>query len=220
MSTWLVTLAALSACRPPDPGPQRAELSGRIALSWDADRRRGHLIVASYLPAELPLPAERHGIAMESCRRVVPRATIDGVLRPAEVSASCEGLELELEERLPGLYAHRFTEPLEAGTTCAVTLDGRSYTLPPLSPVPDLSLRGGRARWTPGDGDELRLTMPRSREESTVCRLSDDGRARVPRPGDLAFVSRHHYALPRAEDDSRIAITATAGRWWERGAGR
>lgn len=213
-------LLLLAACQRAAPAPQQAELSGRISLSWDEELQRGRLVVASYLPAEVPLPAERHGVPMDGCLTVIPRAVLDGVLQPSEASAACGGQPLALEERVTGLYAHRFTEPLAPGTVCTVTLDGRTYELPPLPEVPDLSLRGGRARWTAGDGDEIRLTMPRRREESTICRLSDDGRARVPRPGGLAFVSRHRYALPRSEAQSRVSITVTAGRWWERGAGR
>jgi hypothetical protein len=196
------------------------ELSGRLSLSWDATSGKGRLAVASYLPAPLPLPAERQGIPMDACLLQTPSQLLDGALRGGiEVSASCDGAPLALEERMTGLWVHRIEAPPPAGMACEVTLDGRSYELPPLPEVPDLEVRGRRMRWTPAEGDELRVAFPASGGQSTLCRLADDGAARgAPRHATLAFVTRQRYALPAAEE-GRLAISVAAGAWWEGDAG-
>lgn len=210
-------LLLVLACQKPALTPQDVELSGRISVNWDDSLQRGRIAVLRYVPSVVPLPAERQGIAMESCATVVPRQALDGVLRETEVSVTCDGEPMALRANATGFWVHHFTDPQIAGLSCEVTLDGERIPLPTLPEVPDLTVRGRRMQWTAGESDEIRVVYPRSQGESTICRFEDDGEAIGPRPGRLAFVTRHNYALPKV-DDGRVAVTVTAGGWWEREA--
>ena len=215
MILTVVLLSGAVACKKPDVNAQDVELSGRVSLTWDETLQRGRLAVLRYLPAAVPLPAERQGIPVDACETLVPRTALDGVLRETEVSAICDGEALALSADATGFWAHRFTAPPPAGFTCEVTVDGESFELPPLPEAPDLTIRAHRARWTPGDADEIRVVFPRADRQSTICRLTDDGDAFLPRTSTGAFVTRHRYALPKIED-GRVSVTVTAGAWWSR----
>jgi len=211
----LAALLSQTACTRASVQPQDVELAGRISLTWDETLQQGRLAVLRYLPAPVPLPAERQGIPMDACDTVVPRTALDGVLTDTTVSAVCDGEPLLFSENATGFWAHRLTEQPPDGYTCEVTIDDEVVTLPPLPAAPDLHIRARRARWTPGDADEIRVVFPRAASQSTICRLSDDGSALVPQPGRGGFVTRHRYALPKLEG-GRVSVTVTAGRWWSR----
>lgn len=218
-----MSLLLLLACvgRPPPAASPSTEpqvlLAGQVSLSVDYSAGRANLTVHSLRPELRPLPQERNGVPMDTCRLVEPtRATADMVLMPREVQVSCDGEPLTLEEQVPGLHRHVFELRPEPGLRCAVKLGDAELELPLLPAPPDPRLEHGRLRWSAGGADELRYVVPQSGGQSWICRLVDDGDAPVP-PGarlSQAFFTRHALAAyPLGKGEAQIAVTVTSGIW-------
>ncbi len=207
-----------AGCRPASIEPGQVELVGRISLSLDTSIDRSTLVVQAWQPTVVALPQERLGLELDRCAVHEPVRRELGVLRPAEASARCDGVELELSELAPGAWNLVRQPGLPVGSRCEVTLDGEVLELPELLPPPELSPRPWGLAWTPGDADELRVVVPLPSGQLATCRLRDDGSG--PRPKQLkrhtAFATRQSYALPAVEG-GRVAVSVASGAWLQRG---
>ena len=208
MILWLL------ACQPRLVEPSPVRQAGQITLTQDASRGTTRLRVLLYESFAGPLPSERQGLPMDACATLVPTTSSQAtVYRDAEVRAWCGGQEIELTEHAPGSWARK-VDPAAAGLSCEVTIDGEPVEVPPLPEVPDVEVRRTGLVWTPADGDEVRVSVPRSGGRSTLCRLVDDGEG--PRPKGIglqtSFVSRVALAAPALEG-GRVPVASIAGAW-------
>lgn len=217
MSTLVLSLvlSLLVACTAPAAEPTDLPLGAQVALTVDLDMPQARLSVSTFLPARVPLPQERQGIALDQCETRVPVSAREGLImqdRPA--LAECGGQPLPLASEAPGLLSYYFLGMPDPGLRCTVTLEGQRIALPPLPVAPDPDVGRLRLRWTPGDADELRLVWPRDQSLNTICRLRDDGAAPAPRAavGRFGYATRHRFAQARAGRYA-VALTSTAGRW-------
>ena len=217
----MIVLGVVAAClhQPLRPTPESEIVAyptrGRIAVTVDVTRGRAQLLINSFETTSLPLPQDRHGVAMETCRVVEPQSLRLGPASEANATATCGGVDLPLTEVGVGAWVHVFDPLPSEGLVCEVSLDGNTLLLPPLPASPEISLRGRRISWSPAEGDELRVIVPQSGSMSSICRFEDDGRGRGIARGAIAFATRYRYAHLVVADGTIVPVTVMTGVWWD-----
>lgn len=209
----------IGACPSPRVEVAPTTLAGQVTLSADHDRDVARLRVVLHEPITAPLPSERQGLAIDSCDTLLPNtAVVGGPATGAEVRAWCGGEELALKQREEILWVHVFPEMPPSGLACRLEIDlgdgPIGVALPPLPAPPDLERRGRQMEWTPMGADEIRVSVPQSQGQTTLCRLADDGKAPAPRGLRLqtGFVTRVEIDVVRL-GDARLELTSIGGRW-------
>jgi hypothetical protein len=178
-------------------------------------RQHATLRVQTFRVQAAPLPEDRQGIALGECRSIVPVSTGEGMVFEAEqVSAMCPGHTLTLQDQHSGGSTWELDPMPEAGLVCTIAIGGVSAKLPPLPAAPALEQKGRTLTWEPTGADEVRLVNLDFSDESGVCRLLDQGSAKLPmsmRRGTL-LVTWHSARLTQI-NKRPMSLSATAGTW-------
>lgn len=190
-------------------------LGGQASLSVDHWRQHATLRVQTFRVQAASLPEDRQGIAIGECESIVPVSTGEGMVFEAEqVSAMCPGHTLTLQDQHSGGSTWKLDPMPEAGLVCTIAIGGVSAKLPPLPAAPTPEQRGRKLTWAPTGADEVRLVNLGSSDESGVCRLLDQGSAKLPfsmRRGTL-LVTWHSARLTEV-NKRPMSLSATAGTW-------